>query len=553
VALILHEQAFVLIHNGNITMTQSRILINKMSFNLHDGTVLFNELTLAISRHKTGLVGRNGIGKSTLIKLILGELSPHSGSIQVEGRLAYVPQNLIYASDTTIAQVLGCEDKLNALQRIKQGSTDDRDYLMLEDDWDIEDRIQKQLAVFGLSSIPYHSQLKILSGGEKTRLLLARTFLSDADFLLLDEPTNHLDASARQELYHAIQQWEGGLIVISHDRMLLNLMEEIVELTTLGAACYGGNYDAYENQKTIEKSAKEKQLHDAKKLLQKAKATVQLSREKHEQKQSYGRELKRSGSIDKMAADSKKGRSERTQSKLLIKEERLMSQAGSQLQSIREKIEIDEVINVDLPATIVPNGKVILDIEGLVFAYPDAKNTIIKDFNLTVVGPERIALVGDNGSGKTTLIKLILQELQPKSGKIYVGTGLVSYLDQDASLLNPGLSILENFLYLNPDANENDAYRCLAQFLFRNISARKLVNDLSGGEKLRALLACDLMSSNPPQLLILDEPTNHLDLNSIASIESALRNYLGAMIVISHDQRFLENIGVTRISTVFKN
>jgi len=419
--------------------------------------------------------------------------------------------------------------------------------LILNDDWGLEDRIQKQLTAFGLNSIAYHGQLKMLSGGEITRLLLARAFLSDADFLVLDEPTNHLDTTARQQLYHAIQKWEGGMIVISHDRTLLNLMEEIVELTTFGATCYGGNYDAYENQKAIEKLAREKQLHDAKKLMQKTKSTIQSSREKHEQKQSYGRELKRSGSIDKMAAGSKKGRSERTQSKLLIMEERLMNQAESRLQSAREKMETDEVINVDLPATTVANGKVMLDIECLGFSYPDARGRIVENFYLKAVGPERIALVGDNGSGKTTLIKLILQKLQPEFGKIYIGTSHVSYLDQNAALLNPDLSILDNFLFLNPDANENDAYRCLAQFLFRNVSAHKLVNDLSGGEKLRALLACVLMSKQPPQLLILDEPTNHLDLHGIASVESALKNYQGAMIVISHDQRFLENIGVNRI------
>jgi len=528
-------------------MTQSQILINQMSFNLHNGTALFNKLTMAFTKHKTGLVGRNGIGKSTLIHLILGELCQNSGSILVEGKLAYVPQGYTGSTQRTIAGLLGYEDKINALRRITQGSTDERDFSILNDDWSIEDRIQKQLLAFGLGAIPYHRRLEMLSGGEITRLLLAKAFLSDADFLLLDEPTNHLDRTAREQLYYAIQQWAGGLIVISHDRALLNLMDEIVELTTLGATCYGGNYDVYENQKAIEKSAKEKQLHDAKKMMQKTKATVQSSREKHEQKQSYGRELRRSGSIDKMAAGSKKGRSERTQSKLLIKEERLINQAESQLQSARERIETEEVIDIDLPATYVPNGKVILDIECLSFSYPDARDMIVDHFNLKILGPERIALVGDNGSGKTTLIKLILRELQPLAGKIYIGTDHVSYLDQNASLLKADLSILDNFLHLNPEAKENDAYRCLAQFLFRNLSARKYVSHLSGGEKLRALLACVLMATQPPQLLILDEPTNHLDLHSIASIESALKNYQGGMIVISHDQRFLENISINRV------
>lgn len=528
-------------------MTQPQILINQLGFNLPTGIALFDKLTIAFSKRKIGLVGRNGVGKSTLIKLILGELCRNSGSIHIEGKLAYVPQNPVISLEITVAELLGCDKKINALQRISQGSIDERDFAILNEDWNVEERMQTQLALFGLNSILHHHQLKMLSGGEITRLLLVKAFLADADFLLLDEPTNHLDHTARQQLYHAVQQWRGGIIVVSHDRTLLNFMEEIIELTTLGATCYGGNYDTYVAQKDIEKTAKEQQLQDAKKLMRKTKATVQSSREKHEQKQAYGRELRRSGSIDKIGANSKKGRSERTQSKLLIKEERLINQAETQLQSAKKKIEITEDVNVSLPETFVPNGKVMLEIEHLSFSYPHAKNEIITNFNLKILGPERIALAGDNGSGKTTLIKLILLELQPHSGKIYLGTTHVSYLDQNASLLNSDLSILDNFLLLNDDVKENDAYRYLAQFLFKNVLAHKLVKNLSGGEKLRALLACVLMSKQPPQLLILDEPTNHLDLNSIRSIESALKNYKGTMIVISHDQQFLANIGINRV------
>lgn len=530
-------------------MTHAQILINQLSFNLPTGKPLFNKLTFAFSKHKTGLVGKNGIGKSTLLKLILAELYPTAGSIHTNGELAYVPQNLSISSETTVSDLLDCTEKINALRRISQGSIDMQDYAILNEDWEIEKRAQKQLAMFGLNTIPLDRQLMLLSGGETTRLLLTKIFSSNADFLLLDEPTNYLDHTARQQLYAAIQQWQGGLIVVSHDRELLNFMEEIVELNTLGATCYGGNYTAYLEQKEIENAAKEQQLHDAKKLMHKTTTTIQASYEKHEQKQSYGRELKRSGSIDKIGANSKKGRSERTQSKLLIKEERLLNQATTTLQTAREKIEINEEIHVALPATYVPNGKLILDIEQLNFIYPNTENKIIENFDLKIQGPQRIALAGDNGSGKTTLIKLILKKLQPQSGRIYLGTEHISYLDQTASLLTENMSILENFLHLNPDATEYDAYHHLAQFLFKNTSALKLVKNLSGGERLRALLACTLLAKRPPQLLILDEPTNHLDLNSIASIESALKNYQGAMIVISHDKTFLHNIGIECVIT----
>ncbi len=529
-------------------MSQPRILVNNISFTLPTGKMLFSGISLAFSQHKIGLVGRNGIGKSTLIKLILGELSPHTGSIQVVGNITYVPQTPILLQDMTVAAFLECEEKINALHRIANGSIETQDFLILNDEWDIEERVQECLNIFGLDTIPYDRPIKMLSGGETTRLLLAKAFLSDADFLLLDEPTNHLDSNARKQLYHAIRDWKRGLIVISHDRTLLNLLDEIIELNTLGVNCYGGNYELYEQQKLIETAAKEQQLHDAKKSLKHSQQTIQSSREKHEQKQSYGRDLRRSGSIDKLAANAKKGRSERTQNKLLIKEERLIHQAETELQSTKAQMEINEDIHVDLPATKVPQGKIILAIEDLSFSYsPTKTKNIIQHFSFTLQGPARIALAGDNGSGKTTLVKLILNQLPMQTGKIFIGTEYVKYLDQNASLLNPDTSILDNFLRLNPDANENDAYRSLAFFLFKNKTALKLIKDLSSGEKLRALLACVFMSTHPPQLFILDEPTNHLDLNSIKSIESALKNYQGAIIAISHDENFLNNIGIEKI------
>lgn len=529
-------------------MSQPQILINNIDFSLANGKVIFNSLTLSFSQCKTGLIGRNGIGKSTLLKLILNELSTKTGSIHVEGQIGFVPQNLIVPDHLTVAGFLACEEKINALRCITEGSIDENDFEILNDDWTILERVKQGLHAFDLSHITYLRPVNTLSGGEMTRLSLAKAFFSQPDFLLLDEPTNHLDSTAREQLYQAISAWQGGLIVVSHDRTLLNFMETIIELTTLGANSYGGNYNAYEKQKEIEHTSCIQQLHDAKKLMQKTKTTIQSSREKHEQKQSYGRALRESGSIDKMAANSKRGKSERSQSKLLIKEERLIKQAETLLDTAKDKLEINDAICIDLPATIIPNDKIILEIKDLSFSY-ETNTCIIDNFSLIIQGPQRIALRGDNGSGKTTLIHLILQKLLPQKGYVRLGTTYVKYLDQRTSLLCDHISVLENFLHLNPDSTENDAYRHLAQFLFRNVSTHKLVKNLSGGERLRALLACVLMAKYPPHLLILDEPTNHLDIHSIKSIESALHHYKGAIIVISHDKQFLQNIGIERMIT----
>lgn len=525
-------------------MQLPQIIVQQLYFVLPNQKVLFRDLNVNFAQHKIGLVGKNGIGKSSLLKLICGEIALQQGQIINNIKLAHVPQNPLIPESVTISEFLGFADQLHALQRVLAGSTDEKDFTTLNEQWDIEDQLQKILQAFGLGYITQNRLIHSLSGGELTRLLLTKAFHSNADFLLLDEPSNHLDNEMRTQLYAAISKWQRGLIIASHDRALLDLMDEIIELNTLGVAHFGGNYEFYIEQKQLERNASEQALLDAKKQLHKTEYSIQSSKEKHQQKQAYGRKLRKSGSIDKLSANSAKGRSERTQSKLLIKEIRMLNQANQTLETVKQKIDASEEINISLPKTAVPNGKMILDLEDICFSFDNTN--LIHNLSWKLMGPEKIALVGKNGSGKTTLVKLILGELRSQSGKIFLGTDRINYLDQHSSLLRPDSSLLNNYLLLNPSATEREAHDNLAKFLFRNVDALKKVNVLSGGEKLRALLACVLLGNHPPQLLILDEPTNHLDLKSIASIESALKNYLGAMIVISHDSQFLKNIGVEK-------
>ena len=188
----------------------------------------------------------------------------------------------------------------------------------------------------------------------------------------------------------------------------------------------------------------------------------------------------------------------------------------------------------------------VLELEEVSFHYAAGARPILENFSLRVVGPERLAIVGRNGSGKSTLLQLILGELQPTAGHVRVGVGRVSCLDQRADLLDPRRSVLENFRVWNPGLSETVCRLTLARFLFRYDDVHRLSSTLSGGERLRAALACVLTGVNPPQLLLLDEPTNHLDLASLANLEQALRLYTGALVVVSHDRIFLSNIGVDR-------
>lgn len=524
--------------------TQPCILIHQLHYTTPGDKLLFQGLSLALNNEKVGLIGNNGSGKSSLLKLITGEILPDSGTIRTIGSLAYCPQELA-DKHQTVADIFHVSEKCAALSRIHQGSIDEKDYSIIGDDWLFAEPIRQHLETFQLDHLAFDQPLTNLSGGEKTKLMLAQAFYINADFMLLDEPTNHLDLSARHLLYEAITRWQKGLLVVSHDRMLLNLMDKTIELTSLGMRSFGGDYDAYLAQKTVLQQAAQHDLIDAKKALQKTKTSIQETREPSEQKRSQGRALFRTGKIDRLFANSQRGRSERTQCRLSKQNLHALNQVESHLEEAKSKIELSQEMTIELPKTDVPNGKAIVQIEKLDFSYTE--KPLIHQFNLSIVGPERIALLGDNGSGKSTLVKLLLGKLQPQGGTITLGTNRIHYLDQHMdNILNPSLSILENFLLLNEKAKPIEAHAALATFLFKNTAALTPVWQLSGGEKLRAELACLLLSKQPPQLLILDEPTNHLDLKSIISIESALKKYQGALIVISHDKKFLDNIDIQR-------
>jgi ATPase subunit of ABC transporter with duplicated ATPase domains len=497
---------------------RSAIILHNISYT-HEQAILFKDLDFAFPMQKMALVGRNGIGKTTLLKLIMGELQPTSGSIQVHTSLRYCPQNFEFAPDATVADAFDPEEP-----------------------W----QTHKQLAQFDLKQISLDRTIASLSGGERTRLLLTKCFSLGANFLILDEPSNNLDTAARELLYQAIRQWPHGLLIVSHDRTLLNVVNSIAELTTLGLALYGGNYGYYQEQKALELNAIEREYADAQKSVKKTQQSIQSTKEKHDQKKSKGMAERRANKVDKLTANSRQGRSERSQNRMLTQETRMTEETQQQLKSIREKLDVIKMLNLDLPNTYIPKQKLVLKIESLRFSYLPSP-CLLHDFNLIIQGPEQIALTGSNGSGKSTLFKLLRGELTPQHGTIELGIHNIAYLDQHCTQLDPELSVLQSFLKLNPDIDEQQARFYLAQFLFRNTAALKIVKNLSGGEKLRAALCCSIFSKTAPQLLLLDEPTNHLDLDSIKHLETALNQYQGAIIVISHDQNFLQNIGISRI------
>ncbi|MBR9766630.1 MAG: ABC-F family ATP-binding cassette domain-containing protein [Rhodobacteraceae bacterium] len=518
------------------------ISLNRLSWSFPDGTPLFTDLDLVFGPERTGLVGRNGCGKSTLLRLITGQLTPASGRITVSGSLAMMRQDLPGHGEETLADLMGVRHPLAVIDRAERGSATAAE--LSEVDWTLPARIETALSAMGLSADPA-TALARLSGGQQSRAALAALLLADPDMLLMDEPTNNLDRAGRRAVIDLLRGWRGGAVVVSHDRDLLEEMDAIVELTSLGAARYGGNYSAFRHLRERERAAAAQDLAHAEKTRDEAARRARQAAERKARKDGAGRRARARGDQPKILLDAAKERSEASGGVGNRLREARRDAAEEALSAARGKVEVLEPIQMDLAPTGLPAGRSVLDMVHLTGGH-DPERPVIRDLSLNVTGPERIAIEGPNGSGKTTLLGLVTGRLPPLSGqaRVHVPWAL---LDQHVGLLPPGQTLRETFAALHPGAGREAAHAALARFGFRADDALRRAADLSGGESLRAGLACVLGGPVPPQLLILDEPTNHLDLAGIEALEAALNAYDGAVLLVSHDRSFLRALGPARV------
>ena len=514
----------------------SAITLRDLSWSLPDGRALFSHLDLTLDNHRTGLIGRNGTGKSTLLKLISGDLVVQSGTITVAGTLGILRQSS--SSGDTVADLFGVTEALAILRRAEAGEATEDD--LGNADWTLEDRLAEALARLGLDIDP-DAALDRLSGGQQTRAAMAALTFNTPDILMLDEPTNHLDRQGRQAVLDLLSGWRKGAVIVSHDRELLEAMDAIIELTSLGATSYGGNWSHYQMRKDQDLAAARHDLEDAEIHRADIARAAQITAERKARKDSAGRKKAAKGDAPKILLGMMKNRSENTSGSNARLAERQRSEADDAIAIARQKIEVLQPFAVTLPPTGLPSGRMILRFDGVSAGYD---LPVIQDFDLHMTGPERIAITGPNGSGKTTLLNLITGMLVPQHGAVQV-TERLALLDQQVSLLDPRQTIRDNFRRLHPDSDENSCRAALARFMFRADAALQTVGTLSGGQRLRAGLAC-VLGAAPPWLLCLDEPTNHLDIDSIKAVEAGLKAYDGALIVVSHDEAFLDAIGITR-------
>ncbi|SEC06201.1 ABC-F family ATP-binding cassette domain-containing protein [Rhodobacter sp. 24-YEA-8] len=517
------------------------VFLSHLSWSTPDGTPLFTDLSLAFGPERTGVVGRNGSGKSTLLRLISGDLPPASGQVRISGAIAMMRQDAMEHPDDTIADLFGIRPALDLLTRAEAGLAKADE--LADADWTLPARIEAALLRCGLSAAP-HTPLATLSGGQRSRAALAALILAEPDFLVLDEPTNNLDRDGRRAVIDLLRGWTGGAIIVSHDRELLEEMDAIVELTALGATRYGGNYSAFRQRRDAELNAAARDLADAEKALSDAARRAQQAAERKARKDGAGHRARARGDQPKILMDFARGRAEASGGAGARLRDARRQAADEAMSAAREKVEILQPLRMDIPPTGLAPGKTVLTLDGLTGGY-DPAHPVIRDLSLTVTGPERFVIAGPNGSGKTTLLKIITRQITPQCGRAEVMVPF-ALLDQHVGLLDPARSLRDNFLHLNPVADSHMAHAALARFGFRASDALRYTRELSGGERLRAGLACALGATPPPMLLILDEPTNHLDLDGIAALEAALAAYDGAVLVISHDTEFLESLAWDR-------
>ncbi|WGM47415.1 ABC transporter ATP-binding protein uup [Brevundimonas sp. NIBR10] len=489
------------------------------------------------------MVGRNGVGKSTLLRVLVGEQPVSEGTVWRGGSVGVLAQRVNPSPDETVALTLGVADGWAVVARVLAGEGTAKD--LAEADWGLDARIEDALEQVGLAGLDLSRATASLSGGEQTRVRLAGLLIAAPDLLLLDEPTNHLDAEGRAIVAQVLGRWTGGAVVVSHDRELLRRMDRIVELSSLGASVDGGNYDLYLERKTAERAAAERELATAGREVERAQREGARAMEKKARRDRAGRAFAASGSAPKIALGMMAERAEGSGAREGRLAERRLEGAEAALAEARARVERVRELSIPMPSSGLAAGRTVLRMDEAVWATPQGRR-IVGPLDLSITGPRRVAITGPNGAGKTTLLRLAVGLLEPTSGSVERPVR-AAILDQDVGLLHAGETLVEAFRRLNPEATDQDARAALARFLFRNVAGDKRVEGLSGGERLRAGLACVLGGARPAQLLVLDEPTNHLDLDAIEAVEAALRAYDGALMVVSHDAAFVEAIEVDEV------
>jgi ATPase subunit of ABC transporter with duplicated ATPase domains len=522
------------------------LTIKSLSYIHPDNEALFSELNLTINKgEKAALVGINGVGKSTLLQMIADKISPTSGEISFTEKPWYVPQHLGEYDELTIATALRVNKKLAALQAILGGSADPEYFSDLDDDWEIEKKVESALQKWGLENFSLEEQLGNLSGGQKTKVFLAALDLHNPELILLDEPSNHLDSKTRKKLYTFILQSKATILVVSHDNSLLNLMNKTLELSKKGIAVFGGNFEFYQQQKEEKVNALQAQLSEQAKTLKQTEKKARDVAYKRQLQESRGRSAGQGNSMPRIIAGGLKSKSERSTAKVIDAHNDKISGLAETIRETKSQILQYQVLKINIAASDLHPGKILAEAENINFAY--RSKPLWKNLSFQIRSGERVHIQGENGAGKTTLLKIITRKLKPLQGNFSSADFSYLYLDQDYTLIDPELTIYDQVQYFNTwGLQEHEIKALLVYSQFDAASFDRKCAGLSGGEKMKLSLCCLSVSNHAPDLLILDEPTNNLDVQSLEILTSAIRDFEGTLLVISHDAYFIAEIGINK-------
>lgn len=509
--------------------------------------MLFQDIHFTLNKQeKIALIGQNGVGKSTLLQIIAGLLPLSSGTLFLEEKPYYVPQQFAAYSGQTVAQVLGIADMREALQRILAAEVAPELYDQLNDRWDIEEASLEALAEWDLRLTDLDQPFDLLSGGEKVKVFLAGIRIHQPALLLLDEPSNHLDRPAREKLMTLLENTRASLLLVSHDRELLDRIPLTAEMSSQGMQRFGGNYSFYAAQKDLERNALEQQVLAKEKELRKAKDKEREANERQQKLNARGKGKQEKAGVARIMMNTLRNQAEGSSAKLKAVHQEKITGVRQDLQQLRASRSDLEQMKVGFAQSNTHQGKKLLEATALNYRYGD-RPLWEEGLSFALYHGDRMAIQGRNGAGKTTLIQLILGKIPPSMGELKANPFQAIYVDQDYSLMQSNQSVYEMAASFNQSAlQEHELKIRLNRFLFAKESWDQSCLSLSGGEKMRLLLCCLHIASQAPDLIILDEPTNNLDIPNMEILTAALLGFQGTLLVVSHDARFLEEIGVNR-------
>jgi ATPase subunit of ABC transporter with duplicated ATPase domains len=519
------------------------VSLQHVCFQFANGETLLDDLTLSIDYTPTGIVGRNGRGKSILAKLLAGVLAPSSGTLDGKARVAYVAQSLTLQPGASLAQITDTAQALAALGRMARGEARGGDLELIDDRWDLAERLRAALDDAGLHALGFDAPAHQLSGGQLARVAVIGALLAAPDLLVLDEPTNHLDSHGREWLLRVLSEWRGGLVVVSHDRQLLNTLARIVELSPLGMRVYGGNYAAYRQQRDTEQHAAAMALEHARLQRSRERKRLQKDHDSLQRNAARSRKHAETANVDRFTKARWKGAAKEIVSTVRSAHHAYKNELDGQVRQAYARVVDETPTLLALPGSALPNGRHVLTLEHAQLPWLDPHQPATY-LTLNLIGPVRVAVRGPNGCGKSTLLKLLAGQWQAVSGACTVSIP-AAYIDQHLALLRDERSIVEQLNLLDTPLAEGELRTRLALLQLDALRVTQPTGQLSGGERLKAAMAVTLWRDSPAQLLLLDEPTNHLDLESVLAFEQALREFTGAIVAVSHDEAFIQAIRPT--------